>query len=205
MKKLLVLFVFANFMISCNGSLKDKNFKRPVQNISMDSTDKASFGIVIHGGAGSIYEKNMSDSLRTAYKTKLEEAVRTGYEILASGGTSVDAVRETIKVLENSPLFNAGKGAVFTHDGTNEMDASIMNGRNLKAGAIAGVTTVKNPIDLAYQVMVNSPHVMLYGKGAEEFAELQGVEQVDPSYFFTKKRFEGLQRVKAAEKAKRNE
>ena len=205
MKNILFLFAFVGFLISCDNSLQDKKLKRPVQNVSLDSTEQINFGIVIHGGAGSIREKNMPDSLRAAYEAKLEEAIRTGHKILSQGGTSVDAVREAINVMENSPLFNAGKGAVFTHNGTNDMDASIMDGATLKAGAVAGVTTVKNPIDLAFQVMIHSSHVMLYGDGAEAFAELQGVELVDPSYFYTEERFQTLQRVKAAEKAKKEE
>jgi len=138
----------------------------------------------------------MSDSLESAYKTKLEEAIRTGHEILANGGTAIEAVQRTINVMENSPLFNAGKGAVFTNAETNELDASIMDGKTLNAGAVAGVTTVKNPINLAWEVMENSDHVMLSGKGAEAFAKEQNIELVTPDYFYTEKRFKSLQRLK---------
>jgi len=170
--------------------------------ISSEKTEgKApTFGLVIHGGAGTILKKNMSDSLETAYKSKLEEAIRVGHEILANGGSAMEAVTKTINVMEDSPLFNAGKGAVFTHDETNELDASVMDGATLNAGAVAGVTRVKNPIDLALEIMNNSPHVMLSGKGAEIFAQEKGVELVDPSYFYTERRFQSLKRIKAREK-----
>lgn len=162
-------------------------------------TKKESFGIVIHGGAGTILKKNMSDSLETAYKNKLKEAITTGHTILENGGSSTDAITAAINVMEDSPLFNAGKGAVFANDGTNQLDASFMDGANLNAGAVAGVTNVKNPINLAVSVMNDSPHVMLAGKGAETFASEQGIEQVDPSYFYTERRFKSLQRVKEKE------
>ena len=143
----------------------------------------------------------MSDSLENAYKEKLEEAITVGHTVLKNGGSAMEAVTKTINVMENSPLFNAGKGAVFTHEETNELDASVMDGATLNAGAVAGVTHIKNPIDLALAVMNNSPHVMLSGKGAERFAEEQGFELVDPSYFYTEKRFQSLQRIKDKEKA----
>lgn len=162
--------------------------------------EKPEFAIVIHGGAGTILKQNMTPEREAAYKAKLEEAVKVGYEILKNGGSSLDAVTKTINVMEDSPLFNAGKGAVFTNAGTNELDASIMDGKTLNAGASAGTTTVKYPIDLARAVMEQSEHVMLSGKGAETFAEEQGLEIVDPSYFFTENRFNGLQRIKDREK-----
>ncbi|MBT8253726.1 MAG: isoaspartyl peptidase/L-asparaginase [Flavobacteriaceae bacterium] len=164
------------------------------------STEQADFAIVIHGGAGTILKKNMTSEKEAAYKVVLEEAIRTGYNILKSGGSSLDAVTKTINVMEDSPLFNAGKGAVFTNAETNELDASIMDGATLNAGASAGTTTVKNPIDLARAVMDNSPHVMLAGAGAEEFAKEQALELVDPSYFFTENRFNSLKRIKDSEK-----
>ncbi|MDT0551742.1 isoaspartyl peptidase/L-asparaginase family protein [Urechidicola vernalis] len=167
---------------------------------SKPKTNKEAFGIVIHGGAGTILKKNMSDSLETAYKNKLKEAITTGHAILENGGTSVDAITATINVMENSPLFNAGRGAVFANDETNQLDASIMEGHTLNAGAVAGVSNVKNPINLAVSVMNDSPHVMLAGKGAETFAAEQGVEQINPSYFYTERRFNSLQRVKEKEK-----
>ena len=138
----------------------------------------------------------MSDSLEQAYKAKLEEAIRTGHEILANGGTAIEAVQRTINIMENSPLFNAGKGAVFTNEGKNELDASIMEGKTLNAGAVSGVTTVKNPINLAWEVMENSEHVMLSGKGAEQFAKERNLEIVNPEYFYTENRFKSLERLK---------
>jgi L-asparaginase / beta-aspartyl-peptidase len=140
--------------------------------------------LVIHGGAGTITRQNMTPEKEKAYKETLTIALQTGYDILKKGGTSLDAVEATIRVMEDSPLFNAGKGAVFTHDGKNEMDAAIMNGQTLEAGAIAGVQTIKNPITLARRVMDSSPHVMMVGRGAEEFAKTKGVEIVNPSYFY---------------------
>lgn len=141
----------------------------------------------------------MSDSLEKAYKAKLKEAITTGHAVLEKGGTSMQAVTAAINIMEDSPLFNAGKGAVFTNHETNELDASVMDGQTLNAGAVSGVTTVKNPIDLAVAVMNKSEHVMLSGKGAERFAQEQDIEQVDPSYFYTEGRFQSLQRVKQKE------
>ena len=160
------------------------------------------FGIAIHGGAGTILKKNMSAEKEEAYKSMLEKAIRTGHGILKRGGTSLEAVEKTINILENSPLFNAGKGAVFTSEETNELDASIMDGSNLNAGAVSGVTTVKNPINLAKEVMLNSPHVMLSGKGAEDFAKQQGLKLVPPAYFRTDSRLESLKKTKEAENKK---
>ena len=156
--------------------------------------------IVIHGGAGTILKQNMTPELEQAYKKVLEEAVRTGYAILKNGGSSIEAVEKTINILEDSPLFNAGKGAVFTNQGKNELDASIMDGKTLKAGAIAGVTTVKNPIDLARAVMEKSEHVMLAREGAEFFAQQNGIEIVNPAYFYVESRYQSL--LKAQEKEK---
>lgn len=158
------------------------------------------FGLVIHGGAGTILKENMSDSLENAYRMKLEEATKAGHKILAEGGTSMQAVTAAINIMEDSPLFNAGKGAVFTHDGTNELDASVMDGNTLNAGAISGVTTVKNPINLAVAVMDKSEHVMLSAKGAEQFAQEQGLEIVDPSYFYTERRYQSLKKIIDKEK-----
>lgn len=163
------------------------------------SIDTENFGLVIHGGAGTILKENMSDSLEGAYKEKLEEAIRAGHSILEKGGTSMEAVTAAINIMEDSPLFNAGKGAVFTNQGTNELDASVMDGKTLNAGAVSGVTTIKNPIDLAVAVMNKSEHVMLSGNGAEQFAQEQGIQQVAPSYFYTERRFNSLQRAKKRE------
>ena len=160
------------------------------------------FAIIIHGGAGTILKKNMTDEKEAEYKAKLEEAIRVGYTILNNGGSSLDAVEKTINVLENSPLFNAGKGAVFTNAETNELDASIMDGKTLNAGASAGTKTVKNPINLARAIMENSPHVMMAGDGAETFAKEQNLELVSPEYFKTEKRLNTLKRVKQKEQDK---
>ena len=158
--------------------------------------EKQEFAIVIHGGAGTILKKNMTPEREAAYNAKLEEAIRVGYEILKNGGSSLDAVEKTINVMEDSPLFNAGKGAVFTNAETNELDASIMDGKTLNAGASAGTTNVRNPINLARAVMEKSEHVMLSGSGAETFAEEQGLTLVEPEYFYTENRFNSLKRVK---------
>lgn len=167
-------------------------------------SSSSNFGIVIHGGAGTILKKNMTDSLEIAYAQKLEEAIRVGHEILKNGGSAMQAVTKTINVMEDSPLFNAGKGAVFTHEKRNELDASVMDGKTLNAGAVSGVTHIKNPIDLALTVMTQSEHVMLSGEGAEEFAKLKGFKLVDPSYFYTEKRMQSLLKVQEREKLKNN-
>lgn len=164
--------------------------------------NKAEFAIIIHGGAGSIKKENINDEREKAYRDKLEEAIRTGYEILKNGGSSIEAVQKTINVMEDSPLFNAGKGAVLTNTETNELDASIMDGKTLNAGASAGTTNVKNPINLAREIMENSPHVMMAGNGAETFAKEQGLEIVDPDYFKTEKALKSLNRVKDYEMKK---
>lgn len=156
---------------------------------------KQNWAIVIHGGAGVISRENMSPEMDKEYRAALTEAMNTGIKILSSGGTALEAVEKTINILENNPLFNAGKGAVFTHDGKNELDAAIMDGSNLAAGAVAGVTDIKNPITAARYVMTNSQHVMLTGAGASEFAREQGLEIVPPSYFYTEKRYRELQRI----------
>ena len=158
------------------------------------------FAIIIHGGAGTILKKNMTDEKEAAYKAKLEEAIKVGHTILKNGGTSQEAVIKTIQVMEESPLFNAGKGAVFTNAGTNELDASFMDGKTLNAGAVAGVKDVKSPIELAVKAMTDSEHVMLSGEGASTFAKEKGLEIVDPSYFYTERRFKSLQRIIDREK-----
>ncbi len=163
---------------------------------------KPKYVMVIHGGAGTILKANMTPEKEAAYKAGLEQALKAGYEVIQRGGASLDAVEAAIKVMEDNPLFNAGKGAVFTNEGKNEMDAAIMNGKTLAAGSVAGVTVIKNPITAARAVMEKSQHVMLAGRGAEQFAKEAGLEIVDPSYFYTEDRWKGLQRVKAMDSAK---
>ena len=141
----------------------------------------------------------MTPEKEAAYLATLEQSLKAGKKILESGGSAVDAVEATVLVMEDSPLFNAGKGSVFTNDAKNEMDASIMDGRTLNAGAVMGVATIKNPISTARKVMENSDHVMLSGQGAEKFAIQQGCEIVDPSYFYTEDRFEQLQLAKQSD------
>ena len=148
--------------------------------------------LVIHGGAGTILKSSMTPEKEKLYKQGLQSALNAGNAILKSGGTALDAVEATIKILEDDSLFNAGKGAVFTNAGKNELDASIMDGKTLKAGAVAGVTNIKNPITAARAVMDKSEHVMMAGKGAEQFAAMNGCTVVDPSYFFTTQRWNDL-------------
>ena len=165
--------------------------------ISGPENDKIDFAIAIHGGAGTITRKNMTPEKESGYRSKLEEALNTGYSILEKGGLSLDAVEATIRIMEDSELFNAGKGAVFTNAGTNELDASIMDGSNLKAGAVAGVKTVKNPISAARKVMDETWHVMLSGDGADLFAKEQNLEMVDPIYFYTQRRWDSLKKIQS--------
>ncbi len=158
------------------------------------------FAIVIHGGAGTIKKENMSPEKEKAYLEKLNEALTLGENMLKEGSKGPDVIVKVIQVLEDSPLFNAGKGAVFTHEGTVELDASIMDGQNLNAGAVAGITTVKSPIELAFRIMTNSEHVMLSGKGAAEFAKKEGLSMVNNKYFYTDERRKNLQNALENEK-----
>jgi len=158
--------------------------------------------IVIHGGAGALEPGRYTPAEEAQYKAKLIEALDAGYAVLESGGAALDAVETAIVIMEDSPLFNAGKGAVFTRDGKNELDASIMEGRTLSAGAVAGVTRVKNPIRLARAVMEKSEHVMFARDGAETFAREQGVEIVDRDYFRTERRWKEYKTALKAEKMK---
>ena len=151
--------------------------------------------LVIHGGAGTILKKNMTEKKEVEYRKVLTEALQVGYEIIKAGGSSLDAVEKTIHIMEESPLFNAGKGSVFTHDGKNELDASIMEGKNRMAGAVAGVRTIRRPISAARAVMEQSEHVMMVGKGAERFAQEVGLELVDSSFFWTQHRWDALQNI----------
>lgn len=166
--------------------------------LALPSLAKAPIGIVIHGGAGTISRDSMTPAQEQAYHAMLTHAVNQGYSVLERGGSSLDAVTAAVTILEDSPLFNAGKGAVYTFDETHELDASIMDGKSRNAGAVAGVTNVKNPILLARAVMEKSVHVMLAGKGAEQFAQEQQLELVENSYFNTEFRYEALKRAKQA-------
>ena len=169
--------IFLLFLFNCN----DENI-HPV--------------IAIHGGAGVILKGDLSEEREKLIREKLDEAISRGYEILNASGSSTDAVIETIKILENSPLFNAGKGAVFTNNGTIEHDASIMNGADLNAGASSGTMYVKNPITLANAIMTKSDHVFLSGSGAEEFAKKENLDMVEQDYFFTEFRFNQVEKMK---------
>lgn len=171
-----------------------------INGLTQNSDSPSTYALVIHGGAGSILKKNFTPEKETQYKSVLKKAIFTGDSILKNGGSSLDAVEKTIHILENSPLFNAGKGAVFSNSGKNELDASIMWGKDLNAGAVAGVDNIKNPISAARKVMEYSEHVMLSGKGASEFAKTQGLEIVDNSYFFTQNRWDHLQKILKKEK-----
>lgn len=151
--------------------------------------------LVIHGGAGAIVRDKLTPQRELAYTQLLTQSLTAGHAILTAGGSSIDAVIAAIVVMEDSPLLNAGKGAVFTHTGINELDASIMDGATRMAGAVAAVSTIRNPIRAAYAVMKKSKHVMLIGQGAEAFAAKQGLEIVDPSYFFTQFRWDQLQKA----------
>jgi L-asparaginase / beta-aspartyl-peptidase len=160
------------------------------------------YSIAIHGGAGTISRTSMTPEKEASYRAALDSALTIGETILKNGGSSLDAVEKTITFLEDCPLFNAGRGAVFTHEGKNELDASIMDGATQKAGAVGSVMTVKNPIQLAREVMDKSEHVFLTGRGAEQFAAAQGIEIVDPKWFFTQERWNTLQEMLAEEKTK---
>jgi beta-aspartyl-peptidase (threonine type) len=149
---------------------------------------RADWALAIHGGAG-VIEKSEYDAVRQEYLDSLQQALELGRSVLDGGGTSLEAVQRVIVFLEDDPKFNAGRGAVYNHDGGHELDASIMDGRTLACGGVAGVTTVKNPILLAYDVMKHTPHVLLAGPGAERFAAEMGVERVDPHYFDTPRRY----------------
>jgi L-asparaginase / beta-aspartyl-peptidase len=157
-------------------------------------------GLAVHGGAGTIERSKMTPEKEREYRAGLERALAAGYEILKRGGSSLDATEAAVRALEDDPHFNAGRGSVFTSAGTNEMDASIMDGKTIKAGAVGSVKHIKNPIGLARLVMEKSPHVMLDCAGAEAFAKANGIELVDQKYFFTQERWDALQKIKAAEK-----
>jgi len=154
----------------------------------------AKWALVVHGGAGTIDRGELKPEQERAYRAAMTQATEAGAAVLRSGGRALDAVETVVRILEDDPLFNAGRGAVFTADGKNELDAAIMEGREMKAGAVAGVTRTRHPITLARTVMERSPHVFLIGDGADAFARSQRLEQVDPSWFFTERRWRSLEK-----------
>ena len=196
-KILSLIFIFAALWSPTLTQAQKSGFPSMKQ---LQSPQNPRLGFVIHGGAGVILKGSLTPEKELEYRKKLEEAVVAGYKALQAGKTSLDAVEIAIRILEDSPLFNAGKGAVFNHDGVNELDAAIMNGADLSAGAIAGVHRVKNPITLARAVMEKSSNVLLVGDGAEKFAAEQNVELVDPKYFFTPERYDALRKILDQEK-----
>ena len=198
MKKILSFLLIAVIICLPVSAFAQKSGFGEIKQVQ--SPQNPRLGFVIHGGAGVIKRGSLSPEKEAEYKKKLEEAVLAGYKALQEGKTSLDAVEIAIRMLEDSPLFNAGKGAVFTHDGINELDASVMNGKTQAAGAVAGLHKVKNPITLARAVMEKSPHVMMIGDGAEKFAAEQKIEIVDPKYFWTKERWDDLQKILEREK-----
>ena len=203
MKKFISLFlvlVFVTLPVAVaaqKGSFPEMKQRQSPQNPRL--------GFVIHGGAGVISRASMTAEQEAEYRKKLQEAVLAGYKALQAGKSALDGVEAAVRILEDSPLFNAGKGAVFTAEGKNELDASVMDGKTLAAGAVAGLRRVRNPITLARAVMEKSPHVMMIGEGAEKFAVEQKIQLVPPSYFWTKTRWDALQRVIKEEQQKKRE
>ncbi|MBL29639.1 MAG: beta-aspartyl-peptidase [Flavobacteriaceae bacterium] len=179
-------------LISC---ISKNNVKENVEEV---------FSIVIHGGAGTMSRNTMTEEIKKQYIDKLDEAVSAGYRILKNGGSSQEAVEKTIIIMEDSPLFNAGKGAVLNYEGNVELDASFMNGKSLNAGAISGSSSIKNPISAAISVMKNSPHVMLSGAGADEFANNQKLVLQPNSYFIINRRLNSLKSAKSKENPSNN-
>ncbi len=200
MKNLTAFLLAAALLFSSLPGVAQK--PAPVEIKQLQGPQNPRLGLVIHGGAGVLAKSAMTPEKEKEFRAKLEEAVLAGYKALQSGKSSLDAVEIAIRILEDSPLFNAGKGAVFTNDGKNELDASIMDGKTLGAGAVAGVHRVKNPITLARAVMEKSEHVMMIGDGAEKFAAQQKIELVDPKYFWTQPRWDALQKILKEEKEK---
>lgn len=164
-----------------------------------------SFAFVIHGGAGTITKQNMTPELEASYQAKLKEALLAGYQILKDGGRGLDAIEAAIRLMEDSPLFNAGKGAVLTSVGTVELDSAIMDGSTLKAGSVASLKHIKNPISLARLVMEKSPHVMMVSSGAEDFAKQMGIEMMPNEYFLTERRQKELQKKREDEQKKKKQ
>lgn len=169
-KLILIFSLFVFFLVLYSCKTDKKTTSNPAITISVQ---KQEWAIAIHGGAGGISKENITPEMDKEYRAALTFALNTGKKVLSEGGSALDAVEKTIRTMEDNPLFNAGKGAVFTHDGKNELDAAIIDGSNLAAGAVAGVTDIKNPITAARRVMTNSPHVLLTGAGASQFAREQ--------------------------------
>lgn len=170
--------------------------------ISCDTPARPDYVLAIHGGAGALKRAEMTPEKEAAYHAALDSALSIGERVLQEGGTAMDAVERTINYLEDCPLFNAGRGAVFTYEGKNELDASFMDGATQRAGSVGCVTTVRNPISLARAVMEKSPHVLLTGRGAEQFAEEIGFEKTEPEWFFTRERWDVLQKIRQKEDGK---
>ncbi len=198
MKSIFNLFLAIAFVLTISGCNSGGKNTEPLADTP--AVNKQEWAIVIHGGAGAMSKDKMTPEMDSLYRASLQQALGIGKQILINGGTSLEAVEKTINFLENDPLFNAGKGAVFTHDGKNELDASIMDGSNLAAGSVAGVTDIKNPITAARYVMTKSEHVMLTGAGASQFAKEQGLEIVPPEYFKTEARYKELLEILKREK-----
>jgi beta-aspartyl-peptidase (threonine type) len=198
MKAVLTIFVI---LALCSFSVVAQKATYPTMK-QLQGPQNPRLGFIIHGGAGTITRASMTPEQEKEYRAKLEEVLMAGYKALQEGKSSLDAVEIAIRMMENSPLFNAGKGAVFNHEGKNELDSSIMDGKTLMAGAVAGLHHVKNPITLARAVMEKSPHVMMVGDGAEQFAKEQKIELVDEKYFWTQRHWDDLQEVLKEEKAK---
>ena len=177
MKKILSVLVLFSFLFLPIFVSAQKGIATEIKQLQSPQNPK--IGFMIHGGAGVIKRGSLTPEKEKEYKAKLEEALLAGYKVLQDGKSGLDAVETAIKILEDSPLFNAGKGAVFTADGKNELDAAVMDGKTLKAGAVAGLHRVKNPIILARAVMEKSPHVMMIADGAEKFAKEMNIELVD--------------------------
>jgi beta-aspartyl-peptidase (threonine type) len=193
-----VFFVLTVIFSSCE--LKESSSQSETAQTEVHTSTEKPLALVIHGGAGTIKRENMSEEMETAYREKLQEALQAGYKVLETGGTSIEAVRSAINIMEDSPLFNAGKGAVYNSLGKHELDASIMEGHTLNAGAIAGVSRIKNPIDAAILVKDSTRHVMLSGEGAEEFVSQFNLTMVETSYFDTAQRLEQLNRAQGKKK-----
>jgi beta-aspartyl-peptidase (threonine type) len=201
-EKVYLAIVVGLWAVFASAENSANNMKTPAGNNSTNTPSKRrEFALAIHGGAGTIERSKMIPQQEQEYRAGLERALAAGYDILKRGGSSLDATEGAVRVLEDNPHFNAGKGAVFTSAGTNELDAAIMSGKTLKAGAVANLRHIKNPISLARMVMERSPHVLMTGEGAEAFAKENGMQLVDQKYFFTQERWDALQKIKAAEKS----